>query len=368
MLSGPWMAEALQGFLTPSTTTAFVFALVSTALFYRARANYLSVPLLPPVPPGKTLPDCMVVIPARNEEGVVAEAVKSFPADSVIVVDDHSTDKTADEARDAGAGVLEAPPLKGALGKANACTAGARILSSRWILFADADTRYVAGFLESVVEAAYHSEVFFVSVHLTPRPESLSERMLEPYTQALLFSGTRVLKDPASLFEGQCILALREAYEFIGGHAAVRNHVAEDLHLAMLAQRHKMGIAVTRAAGLGHARTFTGWKGAWRWIERRGFRLVHLEPWVTLTILFTALCAALWLPLALWLWFDGHRIAPFVLLLVVVLQLRPWYGNRPRCLAAPVAIYAVLPLLLHGLTSAFFRKEIVWKGRRVKAA
>lgn len=368
MLSGPWMAEVLQRFFTPSTTAAFIFASVCTLLFYRARANYRSLPLLPPVPPGKTLPDCMVVIPARNEEGVVGEAVRSFPADSVIVVNDHSTDKTADEARDAGAGVLDAPPLKGALGKANACTAGARILTSRWILFADADTRFGAGFLESVVEAAYHSEVFFLSVHLTPRPERLPERMLEPYAQALMFSGTGLLKDPASLFEGQCILALREAYEFIGGHAAVRNHVAEDLHLAMLAQRHKMGIAVTRSSGLGHARTFAGWKGAWRWIERKGFRLVHLNPWVTLTILFTALFAALWLPLAVWLWFDGHRIAPFVLLLVVVLQLRPWYGNRLRCLAAPVAVYAVLPLLLHGLIAAFFRKQIVWKGRKVKAA
>ena len=368
MLSSPWVAEALQRFLTPSTVAAFIFALVSTLLFYHARANYTRVPLLPRVRPGKTVPDCMVVIPARNEEGVVAGAVGSFPPDTVIVVDDHSTDKTADEAREAGAGVLDAPPLKGALGKANACTAGARVLTSRWIMFADADTRYQEGFLESAVEAAYHSEVFFLSVHVTPRPDSLSEQMLEPYAQALLYSGTRPLRDPASVFEGQCILVLREAYEFIGGHAAVRNHVAEDLHLAMLAQRHKMGIAVARAAGLGYARTFAGWKGGWRWIERRGFRLVHLAPWVTLTILFTALCAALWFPLALWLWFDGHRIAPFVLLLVVLLQLRPWYGNGLRCLAAPLAVYAVLPLLLHGLIAAFFRKQIIWKGRKVKAA
>jgi cellulose synthase/poly-beta-1,6-N-acetylglucosamine synthase-like glycosyltransferase len=347
---------------------AFVFALVTSVLFYVARANYLSIPVLPPVSAGKTPPDCMVVIPARNEEGVVAEAIQSFPPDSVIVVDDHSTDKTADEAREAGAGVLEAPHLKGALGKANACIAGARILTSRWILFADADTRYREGFLDSIVEGAYHSEVFFLSVHLTAQPQSFSEHLLQPYVEALLFSSPRLRRDPGLLFEGQCILALREAYEFIGGHSAVRNHVAEDLHLAMLAQRHKMGIAVARAAGLGHARTFRGWKGAWRWMERRGFRFVHLAPSVTLSILMTAVGAALWLPLTLWLWFAGHRIAPFILLLLVVLQLRPWYGTRLRCLLAPVAIYAALPMLVHGLTAAFFQKQIVWKGRKVKAA
>jgi hypothetical protein len=246
--------------------------------------------------------------------------------------------------------------------------AGARILTSRWILFADADTRYQEGFLDSVVGEAYQSEVFFLSVHLTPRPRSLTEHLLEPYTEALLFSSSRLHRDPAFLFEGQCILVLREAYEFIGGHTAIWKFLAEDFHLAMLAGRHKMGVAVTRAACLGHMRTYAGWKGAWRWIERKAFRFVHMEPRITVKILVTAFIAALWLPLTAWLWFTGHRVAPFVLVLLVVLQLRPWYGNKLRCLLAPAAVYAAVPFLLHGLTTAFFGKQIVWKGRKVKPA
>jgi glycosyltransferase involved in cell wall biosynthesis len=370
--SGPWMALALQWFLKPSSAAAVAYAVVTSVLFFQARKNYLRVPLLPRVPPGKTSPDCMVVIPARNEEGVIGAAVQSFPPDTVIVVDDQSTDKTADEAREAGAGVLEAPPLMGALGKANACMAGARILTSRWILFADADTRYQEGFLDSVVGEAYQSEVFFLSVHLTPRPHSLCEHLLGPYSEALLFSSSRLRQDPEFLFEGQCILVLREAYEFIGGHSSILKFLAEDLHLAMLARIHKMGIAVVRAAGLGNARTYDGWKGAWRWIERRAFRFVHMETRITVKIVLTALIAALWLPLAAWLWFAGDRIGPFLLALLVVLQLRPWYGNgygnRLRCLLAPVAIYAALPFLLHGPMTAFFSKQIVWKGRKVKPA
>ena len=42
------------------------------------------------------------------------------------------------------------------------------------------------------LKEAYHSEVFFLSVHLTPRPQSLVEHLLEPYTEALLFSSSRV--------------------------------------------------------------------------------------------------------------------------------------------------------------------------------
>ena len=372
MLSSPWMAVALQRFLTPSPAAAVVFALVSSLLFYRARGNYLRVPLLPRVPPGKTPPDCMVVIPARNEEGVVAGAVKSFPPDTVIVVDDHSTDKTADEAREAGAGVLEAPPLKGAVGKANACMAGARILTSRWILFADADTRYQEGFLDSLVDAAYHSEAFFVSVRLTPQSKSLTERLIEPYTEALLFSSSRLQRDPAFLFEGQCVLVLREAYEFIGGHTAIWKYLAEDLHLAMLARRHKMGIAVVRAGGLGHARNYSRLEGRLEMDGTQGVpvcphgaadhgdhpgdgpdrrtvasagrvALVHRSPYRSLRA-------------------DACGDAATAALV------RKWVGNSLRCLLAPVAVYAALPFLLHGLTAAFFKKQIVWKGRKVKPA
>src|SRR5665213_3280060 len=65
---------------------------------------------------------------------------------------------------------------------------------------------------------------------ITPRSQSLTEHLLEPYTEALLFSSSRLLRDPAFLFEGQCVLVLREAYEFIGGHSAISKSLAEDLH------------------------------------------------------------------------------------------------------------------------------------------
>src|SRR6266404_1636462 len=119
--------------------------------------RYLALPEIAPLAPGASArpADCMVVIPARNEQGRIGRAVSSLPPDSVIVVDDFSEDRTAAEARRAGAGVLAAPePLEGALGKPSACMEGARVLTSRWILFADADTRYETGFLDAVVTAA----------------------------------------------------------------------------------------------------------------------------------------------------------------------------------------------------------------------
>jgi cellulose synthase/poly-beta-1,6-N-acetylglucosamine synthase-like glycosyltransferase len=82
------------------------------AFLLRARRNFQALPLIPALPAGDPPPDCMVVIPARNEEPRIARAVGSLPHDTVIVVDDHSEDGTAAAARKAGAGVLPAPNLR----------------------------------------------------------------------------------------------------------------------------------------------------------------------------------------------------------------------------------------------------------------
>jgi len=353
---------------TPSIISAVVFALVSSSLFVRARRRYLALPLLPLAKEGDGPPDCMVVIPARNEEGVIGVAVKSLPPDSVIVVDDHSNDATVEEAREAGAGVLDAPPLvAGASGKANACMAGARILESRWILFADADTRYKKGFLESVVQSAEKSGLALLSVHLTPQPRNLADHMIGPYASALFFSAAGPQRDPAAMFHGQCILARRDAYEFLGGHAAVWKYLAGDVKLAQLAQRHRMNFGTMRAGALGRVRNYTGWMGAWKGLERNTFRLAEVNPWSNLTVLITALCAALWLPLAAWLWIAGYRIAPAALVLLVLVLLAPWYRNPLRVLLAPLAIYAALPMLVYSLIGALADRPIEWKGRAARA-
>jgi GT2 family glycosyltransferase len=352
---------------SPTMAAMLVFAAVTSLLFYRARKHYRALPLLPPVAPGITPPDCMVVIPARNEEGLVAGAVQCFPPDTVIVVDDHSTDLTSAEAESVGAGVLPAPHLsKGASGKASACMAGARILTSRWILFADADTRYEAGFLDSVVQYAETSGLALLSVALTAQPRSLAGHLVEPYTAALFFSAANI-KKPAEVFRGQCILVRRDAYEFLGGHAAVWKYLAEDVELARLAERHRTRFALVRAGSMGYAHGHAGWKDSWNNIERDAFRSFQINPWTSLIILIAALCAALWLPLAAWLWIGGHRVAPAVLVFLIVLQLSPWYRPWPRAILAPLAIYSALPPLLLGWISALANRPIQWKGRPVKA-
>lgn len=83
-----------------------------------------------------------IIIPAFNEEetigGVVSEVIDHPDADEVIVVSDGSTDKTSENARTAGAKVIELPENRG---KAEAMDVGVREARNRVVLFMDADLK-----------------------------------------------------------------------------------------------------------------------------------------------------------------------------------------------------------------------------------
>lgn len=299
----------------------------------------------------------MVVIPARNEEGNIGSAVRSLPPDSVIVVDDFSDDNTAEEARQAGAGVLTAPkPPDGAMGKSNACMEGARVLTSRWILFADADTRFKPGAVKAMVAAAEAGKIDFLSMYLRPEFKTLSEFAIAPYGVALYFCGINPRADPASVFNGQCVLVKRDAYEFVGGHRAVLGYVCEDVKMAALAQRHRLKFTTARAPKLGtvgiHPADFA--RNASRFILARWWR----GAWVALT----AAAWALWLPALVFLIVRGQMAAAIAWLAVPSMFLGAWYGWA-RAILAPIGIYAILPRLFFGAAGAVTNRHFEWKGR-----
>src|SRR5207302_6726086 len=105
-----------------------------------------------------------VIIPALNEEEPIANVIRAVAATKipheVIVVDNGSTDRTAERARAAGAGVVAEPHR----GYGRACAAGIRSLSPECdiVVFLDGDGSDCPEFMNQLVEPIRRGELDFV--------------------------------------------------------------------------------------------------------------------------------------------------------------------------------------------------------------
>jgi chlorobactene glucosyltransferase len=223
-----------------------------------------------PTPPLEP-PLVSLVIPARNEARNIRRCVESalastYPRLEIIVVDDHSTDDTGDIVRDmmshdARLRVLTPPPLPdGWFGKQWACAAGAEASRGELLGFMDADTWQAPDLVTRVVNAMDARGADVLSVAGTQELGGLWERLVQPQVFAILaqrYGGTEAVnRSPFAsqkIANGQCLWLRRTAYDALGGHAAVRDKVAEDLALAQLYFRE--GRTVVLVLGLAQLST-----------------------------------------------------------------------------------------------------------------
>ncbi len=194
-------------------------------------------------------PKVSVIVPARNEEACLRSCLESLVAQTgvpfeIIVVDDHSTDRTREIATSFPAvRVVEAAPLPtGWTGKNNAVATGARDASGEWLLFTDADTVHLPGSLARSLHEAQTNGTALLSYSPEQIVTGFLERAIMPVIFAELAAKYRPSEvsdpnSPAAAANGQYILVTREAYDAVGGHAAVRDSLLEDVELARLVKR-----------------------------------------------------------------------------------------------------------------------------------
>lgn len=206
-------------------------------------AGFLLLRRIPTLPRGVenigTPPSIAIIIPARNEEanlpGLLTSLTNSIPCPTqILVVDDQSSDATAEIARAHGAEVLPAAPLpEGWTGKTWACHQGATATQSELLFFLDADTSFAPGGYARTI-------TYFASL---PADAALSilpfHTLKRPYEKLSLFfnvltaigAGGFAGLGPVRLF-GPSLLIPRTLYLRAGGHEAVRSHILENLFMA----------------------------------------------------------------------------------------------------------------------------------------
>jgi len=196
-------------------------------------------------------PIVSVIIPARNEEHTLPNLLNSLSgqlssADEVIVVDDHSEDKTKEIAEKSAVKVLESLPIPtGWLGKTWACYQGARIASGEILIFLDADTVLGKNGLKNIIET-YVAKEGVLSIQPYHKMRNLYEQ-LSAFFNIIMMAGSgaftvlgRRIK-PIGLF-GQVVVMRKQYYLDSGGHDKVKGEILEDL--AFGSELQKKGVDI----------------------------------------------------------------------------------------------------------------------------
>jgi 4,4'-diaponeurosporenoate glycosyltransferase len=309
-----------------------------------------------------------VVIPARDEEDSLPHLLPALvgqlrSGDELVVVDDHSSDRTAMIATASGARTVAAPDLPpGWIGKPHACAIGARATTAPILVFLDADVRCGPRVIDGVVAAV--RPAFVTSVQPWHDAVTVGERVTLLANVAALMGcgaftvlGTRV---PADVAFGPVLAIERATYDAVGGHAhpAVRASLTEDIALARQVGRSLLfthrGDASFRMYPLGFRQSLAGWS------RTMAAGLAAGRWWIVLGVVA-------------WVWsLAGGLFAGWLAYPLSAVQV--WLLGRRAGRVGPVlaALYPVLvaALALVVLRAGWLRARgtTSWKGRPVRAA
>jgi len=272
----------------------WVYLLLGRGGFWRLRDSRFPSGLPSPAP------TVAAVIPARNEAAVVGRAVASLAAQRypgelrVVVVDDDSSDGTAEAAAQAASPervtVIQAAPLpNGWTGKVWALSQGieaARRFEPEYLLLTDADILHPPENLANLVARAAGEGCDVVSLMVTLRCRSFAERALIPAFVFffLMLYPPEWIRSPGHRTAGAaggCLLIRREMLERIGGIERIGGELIDDRALARLVKRSGGRVWLGLSAAAESLREYGTFAEIGRMISRTAFtQLRHSALWL----------------------------------------------------------------------------------------
>jgi len=189
-----------------------------------------------------------VIVPTRNEEASIANCLRSIAMQThrnleLVVVDDRSTDRTAEVAAsvvegDARGRMVHGEELPdGWVGKNWACHQGFRVSRGEWLLFVDSDSILARDAAERTLSHAKRNGKDALSVFPRGDLRGFWAKMVWPVLASVIrllypLRSVNDSKGRSAVLFGAFILIKRGAYERIGGHEAVRGDFVEDKQIA----------------------------------------------------------------------------------------------------------------------------------------
>jgi hypothetical protein len=331
-----------------------------------------------------------VLIPARNEERVIGASLASLLASrgvelEVVVIDDASTDRTAEIVRsfaenDARVRLRTAAPLpRGWNGKQYACYALAAAARSDILCFLDADVRLAPEALASMTAFLRRSGSDLVSGFPRQETETPLECLLLPLIHFVLLSylplaGMRTMPAPGFAAGcGQFLMARRDAYRKSGGHAEIRATMHDGLLLPQLFRRNGLRTDIADLTHLATCRMYHNASEVWRGLAKNATEGMA-APARILPFTFLLFCGQI-LPLLLAIsvavapasFSQGARLLILVALAAsfVPRLLSVWKYRQSlfSALLHPVGVAVLLVLQWYALLRKFAGHRVTWKER-----
>lgn len=345
---------------------------------------------LPAEAPTST-PKISVLVPARNEELSIGTCVASlldqdYPNYELLVLDDQSTDATAE--RLAAFASPRLTVLQGIdkpaewLGKPHACHRLSMQATGDILLFVDADTWFSRDALSRLVRGFETNNAQMITVWPMQRLGSFGERVVVPmvYFSLLTLLPTRYVSDDPKwmpemirarvrpLFAAACgqFIAIRRAtYDSIGGHAAVKAHIVEDVALAKAVKAVGGRVVMAHGSHTVGCRMYRSHSELWN-----GFRKNFFAGFGYNVPFFIAAAAihlvAYLLPFGFL--FSYPRLASLLIAIPVIqrLILSRWYRWDLRfAFTHALGVMWFQALGIRVLADRMFRTKLQWKGRSV---
>lgn len=249
----------------------------------------------------KSLPTVCVVVPARNEADVISVSLRSlllqdYPGNfQVFLVDDQSTDGTANFAQGVAYAVDKLPQLHivssadlpvGWTGKLWSMEQGvkkASELQPDYFLLTDADIEHDLSNLHRLVAKAEAENLDLVSIMVKLRCQSFWEQLLIPafvffFQKLYPFRWVNNQKKATAAAAGGCILISREMLQKIGGLQIIRQALIDDCSLAKAVKSHQGKIWLGLDALTYSLRPYDSLETIWNMVARSAYTQLNYSP------------------------------------------------------------------------------------------
>ncbi|MBN2099706.1 MAG: glycosyltransferase [Dehalococcoidia bacterium] len=336
------------------------------------------------------LPWISVLIPARNEEEDIVPCLESlrrqdYPAYEILVLDDNSTDRTAERVAEVAAidprvKLIRGEPLpQGWAGKPHACHQLAAQAKGSWLLFTDADTIHAPTMLSSAMAYAHEHKLSLISGLPLQKTVSFSQRVAIPAMYFLILCGMPLWwvqgarRPKPGLVIGQFIFVNAADYHEVGGHEAVRSKILEDIWLGFTIARHGKRMGVVDLSG-----TVSGEFGdLWEGFGKFAYSIASLGTWL-FVLIFLGVMGLFVTPFILmashltpWLpkfgdWFAIIVVQVVLILVMRVLVDRRFSYKRRYSISHPAGITFLLVSGVWAWKKRFTGKGVSWKDRTYK--